>query len=72
MLFEDLGDVASAKLAYRCAIDSGQRRWAPLARVNLGVLLSREGDNDGARALYRQAIDSGDPEAAPQAGMNLG
>jgi tetratricopeptide (TPR) repeat protein len=66
----DLPEVAIR--ASRRAADSGDADIAPLAAVNLGLLLAESGDADGARAAYQKAIESGHAEAAPKAAVNLG
>ena len=58
--------------AFREAASSGHADAAPMAAVNLGVLLAEQGDADGAKAAYQQAIDSGHADAAPVAAFNLG
>ena len=50
----------------------GTPTQAPMAAVNLGVLLEEQGDASGAKAAYQQAIDSGHADAAPMAAVNLG
>jgi tetratricopeptide (TPR) repeat protein len=45
---------------------------APVAALNLGLLLGQEPDVEGAKAAYQQAINSGHPEAAPGAALGLG
>ena len=58
--------------AFRKAASSRDANEAPMAAVNLGVLLAEQGDADGAKAAYQQAIDSGHPDQAPKAAFNLG
>jgi tetratricopeptide (TPR) repeat protein len=58
--------------AWRKAADSGHADMAPMAALNLGVLLQAQGNADGAMAAYQQAIDSGRPRQAARAALNLG
>jgi predicted negative regulator of RcsB-dependent stress response len=63
--------VEGARAAYQLAIDSRHPDWAPRAAVNLGIVLSRQGDVEGARAAYQLAIDSGHAHAAGAAQRRL-
>ncbi len=42
------------------------------AAVNLGALLSQQGDASGAKAAYQLAINSGQADAAPNDALDLG
>ena len=61
-----------AKSAWRKAADSGEPKVAPVAAVDLGILLTEQGDIDGARAAFQLALDSQDDEQAPASGARLG
>ena len=61
-----------AKSAWRKAADSGEPKVAPVAAVDLGILLTEQGDIDGARAAFQLALDSQDDEQAPRAARGLG
>ncbi len=65
-------ETTAAVTAFRKATISGHADQAPMAAVNLGVLLSEQGDAEGARAAYQQAIDSSHADQAPMAAVNLG
>jgi Flp pilus assembly protein TadD len=54
------------------AIDGDHAEWAPMATVNLGLLLAEQNDVAGARVAYQRAIDSGHDDQAPRAAFNLG
>jgi tetratricopeptide (TPR) repeat protein len=66
------GEFSVAKAAWLKIAGSGHPDHAPVAAVNLGRLLTEQGDGAGARAAFQQAIDSGHPDAAPMAARNLG
>ncbi|MEU4926284.1 tetratricopeptide repeat protein [Streptomyces yokosukanensis] len=62
-----------AERAYRVAVDSGHRHWAPAARVDLAVLLAtRNGDTATATDLLHTVIESGHPHLRPRAADCLG
>ena len=63
--------MAGARSAFQQAMDSGHPDVAPMAAVNLGLLLAGQGDVAGARSAYQRAIDSGHPDAGPVAVRNL-
>ena len=80
------GTATISNLAYNAAtagvLDIARAGWeplatgntgaAPLACVNLALVLKNTGDLEGARAAYQRAIDSHDPFAAPGAWHGLG
>ena len=66
-MLPEQGDVAGACAAYRQAVRSGHREFAPRAAIALGVVLAELGDVAVARAAFQQAVDSGHPEFVPRA-----
>lgn len=58
--------------AWRKVASSGHRYVAPWIAINLGALLSGQGDIEGAKDAYRKAINSGHPDAVPKVMYNLG
>ena len=62
-----------ARLQYHAIAAEHGPRTAPLAQINLGVILAEQfRDVTGAREEFRAAAASGHPEAAPVAAYNLG
>ena len=68
---EKEGDPEGAKLAYREAMDGGDRECAPAAAINLGALLEEQGDFDHAKAAYERGMRLGHPNYSPIAAQNL-
>ncbi|MGW3037431.1 tetratricopeptide repeat protein [Streptomyces sp. NPDC001178] len=66
-----LEDWPGAEAAYRAAIASGHRVWAPMARLDLALLFIRLGDERGPD-LLTEIIDSDEPDLAPRAADLLG
>ena len=60
------------RAAYARIAASDDPEAAPVAAVELGVLLAGGGDLDGAADAFRRAVASGHPEIAPRAAGNLG
>ena len=73
--YGDLGSAAkvtrTTRAAYQQAIDLGHPNAAPRAKVNLGNLLTKQGDATGAKAAY-QRHRLGHPGAAPHGALRLG
>jgi Tetratricopeptide repeat len=65
------GDVQGARTAYQRLIDAGHADAAPMAALNLGLLLEQHGDTEGARAAYRLAIQSKHPEVSAHASFRV-
>ena len=60
-------DFVGAETAYNLAIKSGHPDWAPIARVDLAVLLRDHGYIKRARLLLEQVVAGGHPELGPTA-----
>ncbi len=63
---------ATAEMALRQAAGSGDAEVAPVAGLNLGLQLKKQGDLEGAKAAFQQVIASGYAEWAPWAMVYLG
>ncbi|MEU2915212.1 tetratricopeptide repeat protein [Streptomyces massasporeus] len=65
------GDTAGAEAAYRTAIETDHNHWAPVARMDLAVMLVRSQD-DRAVAMLTELMASDNPELVPRAADLLG
>lgn len=66
-----LEDWPGAEAAYRIAIASDHPLWAPMARLDLALMLCRLGDERGP-GLLAELAESDDPDLAPRASDMLG
>jgi TolA-binding protein len=71
ILLSRQSDTNDTRAAYQQAIDLGHPNAAPRAKVNLGNLLTGQGDAASAKAAY-QRHRLGHPDAAPHGALRLG